>query len=326
MGHLEDNVRKTAAALESNGIDIILLGNPGVGKSTLGSTFSGSVFKSGPSWGRGCTTESAHNKDGKGRNIRWIDTPGLGDAEIREQAATEIENALTAAMHKNRGVKLVFVCFLQAGRVNPLDLSTINDVMTKIELPNGSCPGPNSYTVLFNKVDPEMMKDPDFETEGKTAIEGFFRGVKGSKGKQTAEITTNSFIYFPAENGKQAARNQSLFQDQEKNMAIVRTAEHQLVYESATLTIKKVDKIDTEAPDILKMQDDFNKKFDAMQEAFTKERADWQAQRERQDAERNRMRSGGLFSKLFSGGDNVDEVLDYIPIVGQFSRLFGKLF
>merc|ERR1711879_61604 len=98
------------------------------------------------------------------------------------------------------------------------------------------------------------------------------------------------------------------------------------VYESATLTIKKVDKIDTEAPDILKMQDDFNKKFDAMQEAFTKERADWQAQRERQDAERNRMRSGGLFSKLFSGGDNVDEVLDYIPIVGQFSRLFGKLF
>jgi len=229
-------------------------------------------------------------------------------------------------MNKNRGVKLVFVCFLQAGRVNPLDLSTINDVMTKIKLPNGECPGPNSYTVLFNKVDVGMMKDPGFETEGKTGIEGFFRGVKGGKGKQTAKITTNSFIYFPAETNMMSARNERLFKDEGKNMAIVRTAEHQLIYESATLTIKKVEKIDTEAPDVLKMQDQFNQQFAAMQAQFTKERAQWEADRKRQEEERNRMRSGGLFSKLFSGGEHVDQVLDFIPAVGGVSRLIGKLF
>ena len=163
---MANNVEITKNLLQpgGSGLDVIFLGNPGVGKSTIASTLSGTKFVSGISFGEGLTQELTWNEDGHGRNIRWADTPGLADIDLREKAAAAITQALKDSKEKNRGVKLIFVCYAQSGRINPLDIQTINDVMTSIKLPNGEIPGANSYTVVFNKFERAIFESPKFNS------------------------------------------------------------------------------------------------------------------------------------------------------------------
>ncbi len=73
---------------------ILLIGNPGVGKSTLSmgnGLLKKSEFKSGVSLGSGMTkilqvVDELENC--------YTDTPGLSDTKMRKQAAVEIEKAL----------------------------------------------------------------------------------------------------------------------------------------------------------------------------------------------------------------------------------------
>jgi len=282
MKTIDENVKISNSFLENDGIDIIFLGNPGVGKSTLASSFSGGVFESGPSWGRGLTTETCFRKDGKGRNIRWLDTPGLNDPEIRSQAIVEIEKAIHMSIEKGRGVKVVFVCFLQAGRINPLDIITINDVMTSIKLCNGESPRPNSYTVLFNKMDTKMIKDPEFQTHGKYKIEGYFRSNENENpGKLIAEIPTTSIIYFPMDARKMSATNKRLFDETDdsiENKALVSLAEMQLVFQSQTLKIEEIERISSEFPDLPQVQKRFEQEKEPMNDWFDEKTHEWRQQ------------------------------------------------
>ncbi|KAJ3110747.1 hypothetical protein HK100_002920 [Physocladia obscura] len=71
---------------------ILLVGNPGTGKSAILNGLTGAAyFKAGNSFGKGCTHVC---QSVLVNGITYMDTPGLDDVEIREQAAEEIRKAL----------------------------------------------------------------------------------------------------------------------------------------------------------------------------------------------------------------------------------------
>lgn len=72
----------------------------------------------------------------------YLDTPGLSDLQLRKRAAEEIEKALK----EDGKYRIFFVMTLQAGRVRPEDIATINTVMDAIQDGNGT------FNILINKV------------------------------------------------------------------------------------------------------------------------------------------------------------------------------
>jgi GTP-binding protein EngB required for normal cell division len=131
---------------ESKGVNYLLVGNPGTGKSTILNGFAGkALFKSGPAFGKGKT--KVLQKETVGLNT-FMDTPGLADIKMREQAAQEITSALMAG----GAYKIFFVITLEAGRVRPADRTTMELVLASAPITH--------YGVIINKlekVEKEML-------------------------------------------------------------------------------------------------------------------------------------------------------------------------
>lgn len=124
---------------------IVFLGNPGVGKSMLcNSIFQKPVFNSGTSLGKGLTTKKQEYIH---ENRLYIDTPGLDDVVMREQAAKQIEEALK----HNNNYKIVFVAMLDQGRIRPADLVTINIVCDTIK-------ADFEYGIVFNQISKKIIR------------------------------------------------------------------------------------------------------------------------------------------------------------------------
>lgn len=120
------------------------------------------VTDSGLSLGGGKTQFLKAHCDDDG--IVYCDTPGLSDAQTREQAGKKIQMALSLPIM----VKLVFVLTLESGRVKPQDTANIQQVVESIKLPNGESMRAN-YGVIINKIEAEIADA--LNEEGTTGVE-----------------------------------------------------------------------------------------------------------------------------------------------------------
>merc|ERR1712127_74077 len=254
------NHERSKSILSDNGLDVIFVGNPGTGKSTIGSTLSGGAMKSGLSFsGAGVTSELQWVDDKAGRNIRWADTPGLADVKLAEQSSRAIKNALVEAKEKNRGVKLVFVCCLQAGRVNSYDVMTIQNVINTIKMANGSKPNNNSYTVVFNKVEKEILDSLSWREKGNAMVQQLF--ITESE----CLSITSDHVYFVKKFDDIIVKEDAVIPD----ATVVEDMERMLLWSSPTLlNLREIAKVDTRNPAkmLQEQKEQFQKVLDKQKE------------------------------------------------------------
>jgi len=132
---------------ETDGGNIICIGNPGSGKSTLLNAMVGRIaFASGMSAGSGLTTrleEAAYE------NTTYIDTPGLADSRRREQAADNLNK-----LFRNAGsYRILFVLTLEAGCLRPQDKTTVDLVMEAIQDAHIDTNTASKYGIIINKIE-----------------------------------------------------------------------------------------------------------------------------------------------------------------------------
>jgi len=126
---------------------LIMIGNPGVGKSTILNALVGSAtFRAGINPQTGLTTCLQLVEEPPGSKKFYGDTPGLVDMQKREEAAREIATAL----RQDGRYKLVFVVMEESLRVRPQDVATINIVLDAIKLEKGEIDVP--YGIIVNKI------------------------------------------------------------------------------------------------------------------------------------------------------------------------------
>lgn len=143
----------------------IMLGNPGVGKSTLLNGLLGQVrFKSGVSVdGESKTALHEHIDED---NNRFIDTPGLSDSERIKKVVEEIK----ANINKGGLFRIFFVVTLEAGGIRPADKKLMQHVLEAVEDIG------TSYAVIVNKVENEKIQNkeelPSLEKELNASLPG----------------------------------------------------------------------------------------------------------------------------------------------------------
>jgi len=137
-------------------VKLVFYGNPGVGKSTIINgyieskypDYKGEYCGSGLSLGKGWT---AVNQYIRFNEEALIDTPGLGDVKLREQAANEITNALK----QDGQYKIIFVCTLEMGRIRAGDITTMSTVLEAIDTESRS---QLKYSIIVNNIGRRSLK------------------------------------------------------------------------------------------------------------------------------------------------------------------------
>jgi len=206
---------------------MVLIGNPGVGKSEIINACIGkNVAKSGISAGIGLTEFfSAYEFENYGY---LLDTPGLADTQMREQAAAQIEDALK----QGGDYHLIFIVQLTSGRVRAEDVMTINVVMDAINNRN------KNFSIIINKVSSKELA----LLQDNTKAAAIFAQLNSGKHK------TSSIHYIPTDQNLEEGKTSFLTVSEEVKKFIAKTSP------SFSIAKKEVGKIQINELDKMRKQ------------------------------------------------------------------------
>jgi GTPase Era involved in 16S rRNA processing len=212
---------------------IILIGNPGTGKSTILNSFVGSAaFKSGVSFGEGLTKVLQLHQHG---DTFYGDTPGLADVSLRKAAA----EAISEALKQDGSYKLIFVITLEAGRARPQDVSTIKLVMDAL-------PAGTPYGIIINKLSDNMMKHfNDHESDLKKVkssldTEKFVAFDLYTQPSITSLIDADNVVVAPSQELKDWIDNLPATVIESEDVGVIKQHEFEAEMERAEAIIKKL--------------------------------------------------------------------------------------
>lgn len=144
--------RLSSFTMQSAGDDdtkssLIMIGNPGTGKSALLNAYIGAspvMFKSAASSGGWGVTSVLDKREHSGRC--FMDTPGLSDLRLRKQAAEAINEAFGAG----GSFSIVFVITHEDGRIRPDDITTMQLVFEAVNTEKEQVAN-HEYAIVVNK-------------------------------------------------------------------------------------------------------------------------------------------------------------------------------
>jgi len=165
---------------------IVVIGNPGSGKSTVLNIMAGKkFFESGLSIGYGLTDDLDVKIDKNGTEFH--DTPGIADDMHREKAG----EALTKVFKAGGRIKIIFFVMQEDGRLRMEDAATMKLILDSVHEIK------KNFGIIVNKV-PDSLFDKFMEKEQSEAFrEKLFYGIKDEyKHSQILFVKRNDQLDF----------------------------------------------------------------------------------------------------------------------------------
>ena len=156
---------------------IVVIGNPGAGKSTILNGLAGEVlFESGVSIGDGMTYQLDERENARGT---FFDTPGLADNTLREAAG----KAISTALRKGGNFKILFFVMTEAGRVVRQDITTLRLVLDAVPEIR------NQYGIVINKLPKNVLKKLKLPGNAGNFLTKLFTGIPDDRRCAQSNIT-----------------------------------------------------------------------------------------------------------------------------------------